>query len=360
MKLPQKLKNRQLTVGEQFANDIIKKIREGTWEKGGALPPTKTLAEDYNISLVTAHKALQRLVSEGYLERKSGRGTFVADFRQNKRNTAPLSTINRKLGMPVYFQKNPIHLALVEEVSNQAQEYGFDLRMGQGQEEEIFIEKLHSENVKCIIRSPYELQHEGKIKKILSELDFKVININDFWCSNPPFPILRTDIHKGIDFILSHLFELGHTQIAFVDESNLYPRTDILDALVKSYISHSMNFDFSNYKQLMPYGSKWPEAFLEELTKSYTAVLFSYDYHALIFMETMLKCGMTPGKDLSIISIDNIMKSEKLGLTTLKHPLQKIVKTAYDIILGRMDYKPEIIEFDPELVIRTSTAPPAK
>lgn len=356
MKLPKQLMNRRSTVGERFADDIVSKIKSGAWQPGGALPPTGSLADDYNISLVTAHKALQRLVEAGYLVRKSGRGTFVAETQPGGGNGKALVS-GGVLGMPVYFQQNPIHLALVEEVSNQAPKYGFDLRMGQGEEEEIFIEKLADEGVKYMFRSPYDLEKEYIIRRMLKEFGITAININDFWNDVPDGPSVRTDMKSGVREIVEKLHEFGHERIVFVDESEMNPRTDILDALYKAHLFYGLPFTVKRVKCLMPYGRSWPADMFDEIMEDGSAVLFSYDFYALMFLEEMEKRGVVPGRDLSVIGIDNVMKSERVGLTSLAHPLQKLVSTAYSILDGEFSAEPAVHQFKPELIIRSSIGP---
>src|SRR3954452_25305049 len=52
-------------------------IDAGTFAPGEQMPNTKQLSEQLGVSLVTAHRALQELVTNGVLERSQGRGTFV-------------------------------------------------------------------------------------------------------------------------------------------------------------------------------------------------------------------------------------------------------------------------------------------
>jgi DNA-binding transcriptional MocR family regulator len=51
-------------------------IDAGRFQPGDRLPSTKVLSERMNVSLVTAHRALQELVSAGVL-RRPGQGTYV-------------------------------------------------------------------------------------------------------------------------------------------------------------------------------------------------------------------------------------------------------------------------------------------
>src|SRR5687768_11604032 len=54
-------------------------IDGGIFRPGEQMPSTKELSDQLSVSLVTAHRALQELVSEGVLHRTQGKGTFVHD-----------------------------------------------------------------------------------------------------------------------------------------------------------------------------------------------------------------------------------------------------------------------------------------
>src|SRR4051812_34502870 len=70
---------------------ITEAIETGIFHAGDRLPSTKELSVQLEVSLVTAHRALQELVSEGMLERSQGRGTFVHHRHAERRQIAASS-----------------------------------------------------------------------------------------------------------------------------------------------------------------------------------------------------------------------------------------------------------------------------
>ena len=56
---------------------IVKDIKTGNYQVGEKLPGERKIAYQYNVSQMTANRAIQELVQEGYLEREMGVGTFV-------------------------------------------------------------------------------------------------------------------------------------------------------------------------------------------------------------------------------------------------------------------------------------------
>lgn len=73
---------------KQLEDLILTKINDGTLSAGSKLPTENELSEQYHVSRVTVRKALAALNSQGYLEKKSGKGTFIAE----KKLQRPLSS----------------------------------------------------------------------------------------------------------------------------------------------------------------------------------------------------------------------------------------------------------------------------
>lgn len=65
----------------QLREELKEKIRRGEWKVGDQIPTEMELMRDYQVSRATVRAALDSLVSEGYLVKKHGVGTFVARLR---------------------------------------------------------------------------------------------------------------------------------------------------------------------------------------------------------------------------------------------------------------------------------------
>lgn len=62
----------------QLMQRITADIERGTYPVGSRIPPEHELEQLYQVSRVTVRRALAELTSEGLLERKQGKGTFVS------------------------------------------------------------------------------------------------------------------------------------------------------------------------------------------------------------------------------------------------------------------------------------------
>jgi GntR family transcriptional regulator len=62
----------------QVKDVLVKRIAEGVWPAGGALPSEPDIAADLGVSHGTVRKALDELAAENLVVRRQGKGTFVA------------------------------------------------------------------------------------------------------------------------------------------------------------------------------------------------------------------------------------------------------------------------------------------
>lgn len=63
----------------QLRDIIRQRIEEGTFALGQRIPSEEQLNATYGVSRITVRRALSELVDEGYLMKRSGKGTYVAD-----------------------------------------------------------------------------------------------------------------------------------------------------------------------------------------------------------------------------------------------------------------------------------------
>jgi len=67
---------------QQVYEQIVELLSEGQWRSGEALPSEFKLAEQLKVSQGTVRKALNQLVAKNVLERKQGKGTYLAEHAQ--------------------------------------------------------------------------------------------------------------------------------------------------------------------------------------------------------------------------------------------------------------------------------------
>jgi GntR family transcriptional regulator len=69
----------------QLENVLREKITSGAFEGGERLPTEVELIKQYSVSRITVRQALSALAEDGLIERKQGRGTYVAERKSKRR-----------------------------------------------------------------------------------------------------------------------------------------------------------------------------------------------------------------------------------------------------------------------------------
>ncbi|WP_196810863.1 GntR family transcriptional regulator [Arthrobacter sp. 35W] len=71
-------RNSPVPAWAQVMRDVRRRIEEGELKSGSRMPTENELATSYGVSRITIRQALADLASEGFVDRRQGTGTFVA------------------------------------------------------------------------------------------------------------------------------------------------------------------------------------------------------------------------------------------------------------------------------------------
>ena len=69
---------------QQVKAELLRRLADGVWRPGAALPSEVQLAGEIGVSQGTVRKALDELASENLVVRRQGRGTFVAEHDERR------------------------------------------------------------------------------------------------------------------------------------------------------------------------------------------------------------------------------------------------------------------------------------
>lgn len=69
------------TLGDQLRAIFREKISSGEWSPGSMIPSENKLCEIYGVSRMTVRGVISQFVSQGFLYRIAGKGTFVCDSK---------------------------------------------------------------------------------------------------------------------------------------------------------------------------------------------------------------------------------------------------------------------------------------
>lgn len=119
-----------MTLYDQIKDDLLSKIKDGTYPEGRTIPSELELAEMYGVSRPTIRQALQILVSDGYLEKRRRRGTVVTKPKVSQSFTMSISSFEDAMRLAGRLPKTKA-LVFKRERANAEVEKRLELTRGQ-------------------------------------------------------------------------------------------------------------------------------------------------------------------------------------------------------------------------------------
>lgn len=98
MELPIRLsKDSREPIYHQIENQIKALIAGGQLPTGTPLPSIRALSKDLEVSIITTRRAYQDLERQGFIRTTQGKGTFVAELAEGKKEEVKVSTVYEAL-----------------------------------------------------------------------------------------------------------------------------------------------------------------------------------------------------------------------------------------------------------------------
>ena len=120
-----------MTLYDQIKDDLLAKIKDGTYPEGQTIPSEVELADMYGVSRPTIRQALQILVSDGYLEKRRRRGTVVTSPKVSQSFTMSISSFEDAMRLAGRMPKTNV---LVFKREHAGAEVAKQLELAPGQE----------------------------------------------------------------------------------------------------------------------------------------------------------------------------------------------------------------------------------
>jgi DNA-binding LacI/PurR family transcriptional regulator len=206
--------------------------------------------------------------------------------------------------------------------------------------------------------------------QLLADLRTSTVPVVALWQGTSPleFPSADTDDRAGIRAGLAHLAALGHRRIAFVS-AELPGEYRVREEAFVDFMRDRFGGVPDGYIERCPNTLAGGDAALRRLLSGPqppTAVATSTDLVAVGVLHAAHSLGATVPDKLSVVGYDDILIAAHTvpALTTLRMPISEIVghAIAKAIALARdpeAGREPSLDVFEPALIVRDSTAPPA-
>jgi LacI family transcriptional regulator len=340
-------------------------IDRGVFVPGQQMPSTKDLSDQLAVSLVTAHRALQELVTAGVLQRAQGRGTFVHEKYPERKNTIS----DFRVGLLFHAEASLAdyyHGQILEGVHRAAHELGSDLLLLR------FGEDVRNECNGYLLVNPFPNEAEafsnqprrGPALVVGARCEF-----DDLTC----FDVDNVEIAR---LAVRHLADQGHRCVAYV--GGAYQVSNSQDRWQGFTIAcREVGLECCDLALVKAKGWRLDDAEREQLATALRAdnrptAVFAAGYaFALEVYGAARAAGLRIPQDLAIVGVDDPPSAEHLtpAMTTVRQPLMQL---GYDAMAALFNSAQESDgqgnetlrsrKFAPELIVRQSslaTAPAA-
>ncbi len=348
-------------------------IEAGIFTPGEQIPSTEELAEQLNVSLVTAQRGLRELVAIGIIVRSQGKGTFVhKDYHKRK---DLLARCRLGLVLPRHASLADIfHSHIFEGVRQGAQALAADLVMLR------FGEDVRNECNGFLLINPPRLDIKPMLSLIPRKHPALIIGAPDDASSSSAadpsdVQVMDVDQADAARQAVAHVAQLGHKSVGFVgsrgDDSDGNEQLGHSRQRWHGFASACAQRQLSARDQHIVHALSWrlddrERAALVRILSAPgrpTAVFASGFHFALDTYEAAMRAELRVPEDLSIVAVDDPPSAAFLTppLTTVRQPLIELGRAAVTAVCSRLQKdQSEWDRFTPanELMVRKSTSPP--
>jgi len=350
------------TRGNKYASvaaELRRRVEEGLISH--RLPTVAELADEFSVTPMTMHKALQVLKTEGLIFAIQGNGTFVTRLKRPRTYTIGLIGHNIPGG--------PLHQDLlrgVQEAAHQADH--FVTAKGHGADPDKAIELIRhmtsQEHVDGLIVWPTALSRIAPEIRYALEQDLPVVVVPE------ADPLIYTDCSTvsntdpaAATQVMVHLISLGHTEIGFVGDASR-PAEDAASQRYSHYCRAMQSAGLPVHDPILlhAYDSTADITLPPELGTrlgELDAVFCATDHLAVAIIGCCARHGIRVPTDLAVAGYDNTAVARLLGLTSVEQHFDRIGEMAVQVLLNEVEelsLTPVHRHAQSDLVIRGSTA----
>lgn len=353
---------------------IKSKILDGTFTPNQKISSESELMKQFGVSRHTVRLAIGDLVTQGWLYREQGAGTFCADRKSEevKKN----KTNQKNIAIITTYISDYIFPSIIRGAEAYLSEQGYQVSLfstnNDHETEKRFLEKILSQHFDGVIIEPTRSAFSNPNINYylnLERLGIPYIMINAYYDELEPLSIVLDD-EKGGFIQAEHLIKQGHRDIIGFFKTDDTQGTKRMKGYLKAHRAHQIPINPNN---IVTYNTENKETkplkelkALLESNNSLTGLVCYNDELVLKLLDLLRSKNLQVPNDLSIVGYDDsfLAEASEVKLTTVKHPQSDMGKDAAKTILQMIQNKQgqnkssnEIkpIVYEPELVVRTST-----
>ena len=346
---------------KEYIIDLIK-IKE--LNSGEKIFSENELAEKFDISRHTVRQAIGELVTEGWIYRVQGKGTFV------EKNTDDKLNLPKTIGVITTYINDYIFPSIIRGIDSVLSTDGYNILLSctynQHEKERICLENMKNQNIVGLIVEPTKSALPNPNLDLYRELIEKKVQVLFIHGSYNTFDssyVVEDDIEAGY-LATKYLIDLGFTKIG-----GIFKMDDIQGHLrfagfQKAFNEASLSFPdsrifwFNTDEIDNKFGNVGIDAFTDGLSDCSAIVCYN-DEISVKIINAIRKKGLGIPEDISLVSFDDsqLASSSEIKLTSVAHPKEQLGIEAGKSIIGLINQneKHYRVKMKPVLIVRGST-----
>ncbi|MNW39580.1 Arabinose metabolism transcriptional repressor [compost metagenome] len=305
---------------QKIYQQIKEDIQNGKYKPGEQIPTEKELMEIFEVSRLTAKNAMNLIAEEGWINRVSGKGSFVSELAADQ--TIRDDTGNSKLiGLILAGFSDSYGTELLRTIVNELNQRGYHTILkisNESQELETeYLNELVSLGVRGILILPVQAEFHNPALLKITLSNFPIV-LMDRKLAGLSVPYVGSNNKDVSSQITSRLLSSGHSKICVVSHKDLNNSSinDRIDGIKEAYMDNQVLLD-TNFWLLDLETSYWnltdTEILEEDFQKIYRKLaekegitcFFALDYlSAQILWHALNKLGKKIPEDYSLLGFD--------------------------------------------------------
>ena len=343
---------------------IIQTIKSSELKTGEKIYSENELADKFEISRHTVRQAIGELVTEGWLYRVQGKGTFV-DRRPDEKRPA-----TKTLGVITTYLNDYIFPAIIRGIDGVLSVNGYNFILGctynQHERERVCLENLLNQNIDGLIVEPTKSALPNPNLDLYRELSSRgipVLFIHGCYRELDYSYVVEDDEKAGY-LATRHLIELGHQKIAGIFKIDDIQGHCRFSGFQRAHKESSLQisdsrvlwFDTDEIDQKI-LGSSMSR--VSNLLSDCTAIVCYNEQIAVMLLDTIREAGLRVPEDISLVSFDDsqLAVASEVKLTTIAHPKERLGEEAAKAMINMIERTQNYydVKMAPELILRGST-----
>ncbi|WP_147918715.1 LacI family DNA-binding transcriptional regulator [Ruania zhangjianzhongii] len=331
-------------------------------------PSVTDVAKHAGVSVGTVSNVLNRpdSVSErtrAKVEQAINQLNFVRNASARQLRSGEVSTV----GAVVLDIANPFFTEMARGIEDRLAQDDHTLMLCSSDEnperEARFLRLFEERGVRGVIATP----SHGSLDSLLRLRDHGIdVVLLDHTSPVPDLASVAVDDVRGASLAMEHLITQGHRRFAFLNGPlNLPQCVDRRDGVFRTLHAHGLDpAEVLEEVALETLNADAGDAGVHELWGRSgprpTAMFCANDFAALGALRALRELEVDIPGEMAVVGYDDVLFASMLttALTSVRQPMHTLGWTAADMLLSRRSSGPEAeqVEFEPELVVRASSA----